>query len=85
MKSYDWPGNVRELENAIERAMILSPGSTLILAESFGAIQPAQPEKPSSQNLEEIERTHILIVIMGEFLSLSCWSFSIIYRNKINI
>ncbi|MSO19362.1 MAG: sigma-54-dependent Fis family transcriptional regulator [Acidobacteria bacterium] len=23
---YDWPGNVRELENAVERAVILSPG-----------------------------------------------------------
>lgn len=63
LKAYDWPGNVRELENVIERAMILSPGSTLILGESFGAIQPAQPEQPSSQNLEEIERTHILRVI----------------------
>jgi formate hydrogenlyase transcriptional activator len=26
---YPWPGNVRELENVIERAVILSPGSTL--------------------------------------------------------
>ncbi|MDH3743661.1 MAG: sigma 54-interacting transcriptional regulator, partial [Acidobacteriota bacterium] len=26
---YDWPGNVRELENLIERAVILSSGSTL--------------------------------------------------------
>jgi transcriptional regulator with GAF, ATPase, and Fis domain len=25
MKAYPWPGNVRELENAIERAIILSP------------------------------------------------------------
>src|SRR4030095_16963722 len=26
---YHWPGNVRELQNVIERAVILSPGSTL--------------------------------------------------------
>ena len=26
---YPWPGNVRELQNFIERAVILSPGSTL--------------------------------------------------------
>jgi two-component system response regulator PilR (NtrC family) len=26
---YDWPGNVRELENAIERAVVLSPGSRI--------------------------------------------------------
>ena len=63
LKAYDWPGNVRELENVIERAMILSPGSTLILRESFCAIQIAQPEQPSSQNLEEIERAHILRII----------------------
>jgi DNA-binding NtrC family response regulator len=24
--AYDWPGNVRELRNALERAVILSPG-----------------------------------------------------------
>ena len=29
LESYDWPGNVRELENVIERALILSTGSTL--------------------------------------------------------
>ena len=26
LEAYDWPGNVRELENAIERAVVLSPG-----------------------------------------------------------
>jgi two-component system response regulator AtoC len=31
---HHWPGNVRELENAIERAMVLSEGNTLI-PESF--------------------------------------------------
>src|SRR5512136_3499833 len=25
LSAYDWPGNVREMENAIERAIILSP------------------------------------------------------------
>ena len=29
LTDYDWPGNVRELENVIERAMILSSGTTL--------------------------------------------------------
>ncbi|HTB97250.1 MAG TPA: sigma-54 dependent transcriptional regulator [Terracidiphilus sp.] len=27
--SYTWPGNVRELENAIQRAIILAPGTTI--------------------------------------------------------
>jgi len=32
LRSYSWPGNVRELENVIERAVILSPESTLEVA-----------------------------------------------------
>lgn len=31
LTAYSWPGNVRELENAIERAVIFCPGSTLDL------------------------------------------------------
>ena len=37
--AYDWPGNVRELENVIERAMILSAGTTLILDDRRNLIQ----------------------------------------------
>lgn len=33
LMSYDWPGNVRELENAIERAVVLSVGDTLLLED----------------------------------------------------
>jgi len=29
LESYNWPGNVRELENVIERALIMTPGTTL--------------------------------------------------------
>lgn len=29
LQTYEWPGNVRELENAIERGVILSSGTTL--------------------------------------------------------
>ena len=29
LSRYHWPGNIRELENFIERAVILSRGSTL--------------------------------------------------------
>ena len=31
---YPWPGNVRELENLIERAVILTRGSTLDIPRS---------------------------------------------------
>ena len=37
LASYSWPGNVRELQNVIERAVILSPGNTLVLAEKLRA------------------------------------------------
>ena len=29
LRAYDWPGNVRELENAIERAILFSPGECI--------------------------------------------------------
>ena len=29
LESYSWPGNVRELENAIERAVVIAPGSEI--------------------------------------------------------
>ncbi len=29
LRSYDWPGNIRELENAIERAVLFSPGEVI--------------------------------------------------------
>jgi transcriptional regulator with GAF, ATPase, and Fis domain len=29
LEDYDWPGNVRELENTIERAVVLTTGSTI--------------------------------------------------------
>jgi DNA-binding NtrC family response regulator len=31
--AYHWPGNVRELENLVERALALSQGDTLTLAD----------------------------------------------------
>src|SRR5438094_79059 len=37
LTDYSWPGNIRELQNVIERAVILSPGSTLVLAEELRA------------------------------------------------
>ncbi|MSU59741.1 MAG: PAS domain S-box protein [Pedosphaera sp.] len=46
LKRYPWPGNIRELQNVIERAVILSPGKTLVLAEELRA--PAHPGTPPS-------------------------------------
>ena len=53
---YSWPGNVRELENLIERAVILTRGSTLEVPRS--ELRTA-PDMPASLTLEDAEREHI--------------------------
>jgi formate hydrogenlyase transcriptional activator len=58
---YPWPGNIRELQNFIERAVILSPESTLRAPTS--ELEPLQPHKGSNapmNGLAEVERDHIL-------------------------
>jgi formate hydrogenlyase transcriptional activator len=58
---YPWPGNIRELQNFIERAVILSPQSTLRAPTS--ELEPLQPHKESNvpmNGLAEVERDHIL-------------------------
>jgi formate hydrogenlyase transcriptional activator len=54
---YPWPGNVRELENLIERAVILTRGTTLQIPIS--ELRPASTESASPVTLEEAERDHI--------------------------
>jgi formate hydrogenlyase transcriptional activator len=58
---YPWPGNVRELQNFIERAVILSPNSTL--RAPISELEPFQPHKKTNvpmNGLAEVERDHIL-------------------------
>jgi formate hydrogenlyase transcriptional activator len=61
--SYPWPGNVRELQNFIERAVILSPGTTL--RPPVAELKQAMMQSPSSKlsTLEEAEREHVLRAI----------------------
>jgi transcriptional regulator with GAF, ATPase, and Fis domain len=64
LKAYAWPGNVRELENVVERALILSPGSTLSLDESFAAA-PASRRGPSGtgDTIQAVERAHLAAIL----------------------
>jgi len=59
LKSYSWPGNVRELKNIIERAMILSTGTTLRL-DQMGS---EDIETIQSTTLKGVERSHILEIL----------------------
>jgi PAS domain S-box-containing protein len=63
LHAYPWPGNVRELENIIERAVILSPGSTFKVEELLEMLQVTEVQPRSSLTLEEVERNHILRVV----------------------
>ncbi len=70
--AYEWPGNVRELENVIERAIILSPGTSLQPDSiQLGAISPAKQRDTKThhaadggeiETLRTREREHILHV-----------------------
>jgi formate hydrogenlyase transcriptional activator len=47
LEGYGWPGNVRELENTLERALILSPGTELVVLDlGTERSPPATPPEP---------------------------------------
>ena len=68
--AYNWPGNIRELENIIERSIIISPGTTLILSDPGKGRQrmSSVPEDLSNfislegQTLDDVQREHIRLV-----------------------
>jgi formate hydrogenlyase transcriptional activator len=47
LTDWHWPGNIRELENVIERALILSPGTTLHVP--LGELRSRSTVPPISQ------------------------------------
>jgi formate hydrogenlyase transcriptional activator len=65
LAQYHWPGNVRELENFIERAVILTRGSSLdaplgeLKARTIAAPAAIEPAPASLTTLEDAERDHI--------------------------
>jgi transcriptional regulator with GAF, ATPase, and Fis domain len=66
LEAYDWPGNVRELQNVIERALIISRGPVLRVAEALGPTaldcDPAE-RRGSTDSLEDTVRAHIVGVL----------------------
>jgi formate hydrogenlyase transcriptional activator len=59
LRNYHWPGNIRELRNVIERSMILSNGSTLLI--DLPDHSDARPKLDMS--FEEMERNHIISIL----------------------
>ena len=53
LANYSWPGNIRELQNVIERAVVLSSGSDLVLSGEFGKDEPVPGGSRREEALNE--------------------------------
>ncbi len=63
LNEYPWPGNVRELQHAIERAVILSSGFTLLPDDFILKPATAHRHKEMNLNLEHLEMNAIEIAL----------------------
>jgi NtrC-family two-component system response regulator AlgB len=64
LEKHPWPGNLRELRNVIERAVILSTGDSIGVADLSESIQPSSDMHLGGRySLEAIENEHIRGVI----------------------
>jgi len=59
---YEWPGNVRELYHFLERSMILTTGSSLVLAERLAGSQ-SEKALPETLSHGEMEKKHLVQVL----------------------
>jgi DNA-binding NtrC family response regulator len=63
LTAYDWPGNVRELQNVVERAVVLTTGPRITLAELPSNLASQSDECPveiPGSTMAEIERHAVL-------------------------
>jgi formate hydrogenlyase transcriptional activator len=58
---YAWPGNIRELQNFMERAVILSEGSSL--RPPLAELRETKSKSSAGATLKEVERKHVLQVL----------------------
>jgi len=66
LERHPWPGNLRELRNVIERAVILSAGDSIGVADLSENVQPTSVMRLGGHfTLESIENEHIRGVIAG--------------------
>ncbi len=74
LEAYGWPGNVRELMNVLERAAVLSEGTTVDAddlaladqpptAEELGASSPVQDDADHREVMETIERDRLIAAL----------------------
>lgn len=61
LEQYAWPGNVRELRNIIERATILSTGSTLYIDHL--EMEADGPKSSEPVLLDDVTRKHITAIL----------------------
>jgi formate hydrogenlyase transcriptional activator len=61
---YDWPGNIRELQNLIERAVILSTGTTLeVPVAALNGRRTVSVDSSHGRTLEDADRRHIVAAL----------------------
>ncbi|MGC2195040.1 MAG: sigma 54-interacting transcriptional regulator [Terriglobales bacterium] len=58
---YAWPGNIRELQNFVERAVILSEGSSL--RPPLAELRETKARGAAGATLKEVEKKHVLQVL----------------------
>ncbi len=64
LQGYNWPGNVRELESIIERAVIITQGTSLQILDHFETFQKIEQSSGEEiKALVELEHDHIMQVL----------------------